>query len=44
MVDNPAASSVRASTGAFSVQSGQLGVKNTQSTASAFNRSATWGA
>jgi hypothetical protein len=43
MVDIPAASSVRASTGTLMAQSGQAGVSKTQSTPSALKCSATCG-
>lgn len=43
IVDRPAASSVRASTGTLMEQSGQAGVSSTQSTPSALNLSATLG-
>jgi hypothetical protein len=44
MVEKPADSSVRASTGTFIAQSGQLGVRRTQSTFSCLSFSTTCGA
>jgi hypothetical protein len=42
-VDNPSASSVRASTGTLMAQSGQAGVSKTHATPSDLNSSATCG-